>query len=36
MIGGHVEGRDNCGYLRVAYNFCRNRHCARCQGGGVS
>lgn len=26
-LGGHVEGCDNCGHLRVAYNSCRNRHC---------
>lgn len=31
-LGGHVEGCDACGHLRVAYNSCRNRHCPRCQG----
>src|ERR1700734_1173685 len=30
-LGGHVEGCDDCGYLRVAYNSCRNRHCPKCQ-----
>ena len=25
-LGGHVEGCDDCGGLRVAYNSCRNRH----------
>ena len=32
-LGGHVEGCDDCGHLRVAYNSCRNRHCPKCQGG---
>ncbi|HVO27297.1 MAG TPA: IS91 family transposase [Candidatus Margulisiibacteriota bacterium] len=31
-LGGHVEGCDGCGYQRVAYNSCRNRHCPKCQG----
>jgi predicted Zn-ribbon and HTH transcriptional regulator len=30
-LGGHVDGCDDCGYLRVAYNSCRNRHCPKCQ-----
>ncbi len=34
-LGGHVEGCDNCGHLRVAYNSCRNRHCPRCQGAAA-
>src|SRR5437867_1399343 len=29
--GGHVERCDACGYLRIAYNSCRNRHCPKCQ-----
>lgn len=34
-LGGHVEGCDECGHLRVAYNSCRNRHCPRCQGAAA-
>lgn len=31
-LGGHVEGCQACGTIRVAYNSCRNRHCPKCQG----
>jgi hypothetical protein len=34
-LGGHVEGCDECGHLRVAYNSCRNRHCPKCQGAAA-
>jgi hypothetical protein len=30
-LGGHVEACDGCGYQRIAYNSCRNRHCPKCQ-----
>jgi hypothetical protein len=30
--GGHVEGCEDCGHRRIAYNSCRNRHCPKCQG----
>ena len=30
-LGGHVEQCDSCGYQRIAYNSCRNRHCPKCQ-----
>ncbi len=30
-LGGHVEKCDQCGFQRVAYNSCRNRHCPKCQ-----
>jgi hypothetical protein len=30
-LGGHVEACDACGYQRIAYNSCRNRHCPKCQ-----
>lgn len=32
-LGGHVEKCDNqsCGFERIAYNSCRNRHCPKCQ-----
>jgi len=31
-LGGHVDKCDLCGYLRVSYNSCRDRHCPKCQG----
>jgi len=31
-LGGHVEGCEDCGHVRIAYNSCRNRHCPKCQG----
>ena len=31
-LGGHVEGCDACGYSRLAYHSCGNRHCPKCQG----
>jgi hypothetical protein len=34
-LGGHVEACANCGYVRIAYNSCRNRHCPRCQGAAA-
>ena len=34
-LGGHVDSCDDCGYLRIAYNSCRNRHCPRCQGAAA-
>jgi hypothetical protein len=30
-LGGHVERCDSCGYERISYNSCRNRHCPNCQ-----
>ena len=30
-LGGHVEQCDTCGHQVIAYNSCRNRHCAKCQ-----
>lgn len=30
-MGGHIDGCDNCGYIRISYNSCRNRHCPKCQ-----
>jgi len=29
-LGGHVERCAGCGYDRLAYNSCRNRHCPKC------
>jgi hypothetical protein len=34
-LGGHVEGCQDCGHTRVAYNSCRNRHCPKCQGNAA-
>src|SRR6201985_2332862 len=34
-LGGHVEGCEDCGYRRIAYNSCRNRHCPKCQGAAA-
>jgi hypothetical protein len=31
-LGSHVDGCTDCGYLRISYNSCRNRHCPKCQG----
>jgi len=31
-LGGHVDECDSCGYQRISYNSCRNRHCPKCQG----
>jgi len=30
-LGGHVDQCNACGYLRISYNSCRNRHCPKCQ-----
>ena len=30
-LGGHIEQCDKCGFELQAYNFCRNRHCPKCQ-----
>ena len=30
-LGGHIDACDHCGYRRVSYNSCRDRHCPKCQ-----
>ncbi len=30
-LGGHIDVCDECGYERISYNSCRNRHCPKCQ-----
>ena len=30
-LGGHVDKCDDCAYIRISYNSCRNRHCPKCQ-----
>jgi len=31
QLGGHIEQCDECGYERISYNSCRDRHCPKCQ-----
>jgi hypothetical protein len=31
-LGGHVARCEECDHTHIAYNFCRNRHCPKCQG----
>ena len=37
-LGGHVARCENetCGYTRIAYNSCRNRHCNKCQAAAAT
>ena len=30
-LGGHFDVCDECGYTKISYNSCRNRHCPKCQ-----
>ena len=36
-LGGHVERCDSaaCGFTRICYNSCRNRHCTKCQSNAA-
>ena len=31
-LGGHRDHCATCGYVRISYNSCRDRHCPKCQG----
>jgi hypothetical protein len=31
VLGGHVDACDQCGFVKVSYNSCRDRHCPKCQ-----
>ncbi len=31
-LGGHVDQCDQCGYRKISYCSCRNRHCPKCRG----
>ncbi len=31
VLGGHVDSCHACGFVRVSYNSCRDRHCPKCQ-----
>src|SRR6266851_4093685 len=30
-LGGHVDACTGCGFTRISYNSCRDRHCPKCQ-----
>ena len=30
-LGSHNDECDECGFIRISYNSCRNRHCPKCQ-----
>jgi hypothetical protein len=30
-LGGHSDACDECGFTKISYNSCRNRHCPKCQ-----
>jgi hypothetical protein len=34
-LGGHVERCEECAYLHISYNSCRNRHCPKCQAAAA-
>ena len=29
-LGAHIDKCDKCGYEKISYNSCRNRHCPKC------
>lgn len=31
ILGGHLDQCDTCGFTRISYNSCRDRHCPKCQ-----
>ena len=30
-LGGHLDACGSCGFTRISYNSCRDRHCPKCQ-----
>lgn len=30
-LGGHRDACSSCGFTRISYNSCRDRHCPKCQ-----
>jgi hypothetical protein len=30
-LGGHIDACSDCGFTRISYNSCRDRHCPKCQ-----
>lgn len=31
VLGGHRDACGQCGFTRISYNSCRDRHCPKCQ-----
>src|SRR5271169_1072191 len=31
VLGHHLDECGQCGFTRISYNSCRNRHCPKCQ-----
>lgn len=31
VLGAHLDTCDHCGFTKISYNSCRNRHCPKCQ-----
>jgi len=31
LLGAHADICDECGFAKISYNSCRNRHCPKCQ-----
>jgi predicted Zn-ribbon and HTH transcriptional regulator len=31
LLGGHIEQCTECGFEKISYNSCRDRHCPKCQ-----
>jgi len=31
VLGAHADTCDECGFEKISYNSCRNRHCPKCQ-----
>jgi len=31
FLGGHLQQCDTCGFQRLVFHSCRNRHCPKCQ-----
>lgn len=31
VLGAHIDRCDECGFEKISYNSCRNRHCPKCQ-----
>ena len=32
VLGAHIDVCGECGFEKLSYNSCRNRHCPKCQG----
>ena len=30
VLGAHIDTCDECGFEKISYNSCRNRHCPKC------